>query len=247
MAKTQPAVQTVRFTIPVSATPSYVDLGLALSMVNRRFMRQGMNYAVAGLQVIAPPTTSGTVTFSKIPNTWVASNAWHKIFAAWQRQQDDALDDGGLQSAKGAFNDFKVFADGDHVTKPVPFSLYPIDANGSTYTSPAEWLYSQVAFPNDGGIAGNTTERSIHMVGTHQTGVSLSAIYAYQESRAVPQSPDPATPGGVSLNPFKQMFDVGMDDNAVIENAINRNDQLPYAQMNYPGAASNAPTLEVHD
>ena len=59
MAKIQPAVQTIRFTIPVSTAPSYVDLGLATSMVNRRFMRQGMNYAVAGLQVIAPPTTSG--------------------------------------------------------------------------------------------------------------------------------------------------------------------------------------------
>ena len=247
MAKIQPAVQTIRFTIPVSANPSYVDLGLATSMVNRRFMRQGMNYAVAGLQVIAPPTTSGTVTFSKVPNTWVASNAWHKMFAAWKRQQDNVLDESGALSAKGAFNDFKVYADADHAAKAIPYSLYPIDADGNTYTAPEEWLYSQVAFPNDGGVAGNTTERHIHMVGPHTAGASLSAIYAYQESRAVPQSPDPATPGGVSTNPFKQMFDVGMDDNAVLENAINRNDQLPYAQMNYPGAATTAPTLEVHD
>jgi len=247
MAKTQPAVQTIRFTIPVGAAPSYVDLGLATSVVNRRFMRQGMNYAVAGMQIIAPPTTSGTITFSKVPNTWVASNAWHKMFAAWRRQQDEALAEAGAESAKGAFNDFKIYADGEHAQKPVPYSLYPIDGNGNTYNAPAEWLYSQIVFPNDAGIAGNTTERTLHMVGPNIAGVSTSMIGAYEQSRAVPQSPDPATPGAISTNPFHKMFDVGMDDTEVVENAINRNDQLPYAQMNYLNSLSNAPTLEVHD
>lgn len=247
MAKIQPAVQTIRFTIPVSANPSYIDLGMASSIVNRRFMRQGMNYAVAGLQVIAPPTTSGTVKFSKIPNTWVASNAWHKMMAAWMRQQNEALAEGQLQSTKGAFNDFKIFADSDHVQKAAPQSLLPIDADGNTYSSFEEWLHSQVAFPNDDSTPGNTTERALHMVGTHISGVSISLIKAYQESRAVPQSPDPATPGGISTSPYMKMFDVGSDDETVLENATNRNDQLPYNQMHYPGGDTNAPTLEVHD
>ena len=247
MAKIQPAVQTIRFTIPVSAAPNYVDLGMATSMVNRRFMRQGMNYAVAGLQVIAPPTTSGTVTFSKIPNTWVASNSWHKCFAAWKRQQDEALDEGSLESIKGKFNDFKIYADGDHVQKPAPYSLYPIDSTGTAYLAPEEWLYSQVVIPNDTGAGGITTERYLHMVGPSIATLSSGLIESYKQSRALPQSPDPITPAGASVGLYANMFNVGDDDTEIIENAEFRNNELPYDQDNYPGGDTNAPTLEVHD
>ena len=43
------------------------------------------------------------------------------------------------------------------------------------------------------------------------------------------------------------MFDVGNDINESLENATDRNDDLPYDQVNYPGGNSNFSGLEWHD
>ncbi len=43
------------------------------------------------------------------------------------------------------------------------------------------------------------------------------------------------------------MFDVGNDDTEVIDNATNRNDDLPYPQVDYPGGGVQAPSMQIHD
>jgi len=44
-----------------------------------------------------------------------------------------------------------------------------------------------------------------------------------------------------------RMFDTGNDISEVLENAIDRNDELPYDQENYPGGQTNFVGLQVHD
>jgi len=246
--KIQPAVQTIRFNVPTGASAKFIDLSAAASIVNRRFYRQGLNWAVSGITLIAAPSTSGTVKFSKLPNTWVTSNAWEKAFRMWKRQQDEALE--GQESIKARFNDFKIFADSDMATGIAPYHLVPMDLDGIPYLQ-GEWNYSQVVLPNRDAagnpVVGTTTERTLHMVGGNITGVTSSLVQAYKNSRATPHSPDPSTPGGASVGLFTDMFNVGLDDSEILANAEFRNNDLPYNQDNYPGGASNAGTCEIID
>ena len=243
--KIQPAVQTMEFNLVASTAPRYLDLSAAASIANRRFYRQGLNWAVAGFTIIAQPTSSGTITFSKLPNTWVCSNSWEKGFRAWKRQQDEALEEGDQESVKGRYNDFKIFADPEHSVTASPHYLYPVDLNGVDFSAPEEWLYSQVVVPNDLGVVGATDEYTLHMVGGDTVGNSRSLIQAYSDSRSTPQSPDPATPGAASVGLYTDMFNVGMDSSEVVANAEFRNNELPYDQDNYPGGTNNAGTMEI--
>ena len=246
-SKIEPAVQTMVFNVAQSTAAQFLDLSAAASVCNRRFYRQGLNWAVAGFTIIAPTNTSGQITVSKLPNTWVVSNAWEKGFRAWRRQQDEALEDGDQQSVKGRFNDFKIFADDDHFGTAAPHFLLPRDAGGNLFDAPDEWLHSQVVVPNDDPVTpGITTEYVLKMMGADSTiGNCKSLIKAYADSRSVPQSPDPSTPGTASIGLYTSMFNVGNDSSEVVANAEFRNDELPYNQDQYPGSAGNAPDLEL--
>jgi len=246
-SKIEPAVQTMVFNVTQSTAAQFLDLSAAASVVNRRFYRQGLNWAVAGFTIIAPTDTSGEITVSKLPNTWVVSNAWEKGFRAWRRQQDEALEEGDQQSVKGRFNDFKIFADEDHFGTIVPHFLLPQDAGGNQFDAPDEWLHSEVVVPNDPAFgAGVTREYKLKMMGGDSVaGNCKSLIKAYADSRSVPQSPDPSTPGTASLGLYTTMFNVGNNDTQVVANAEFRNDELPYNQDQYPGSAGNAPDLEL--
>ncbi len=87
------------------------------------------------------------------------------------------------------------------------------------------------------------------MVGTNNNGgISRGIIEGYADSRAYPQSPDPVSPAIDSGNNWmRAMFDVGNDNEDITDNATDRNDNLPYPQVNYPGGQNQAPTLQVHD
>ena len=87
-------------------------------------------------------------------------------------------------------------------------------------------------------------------VGPHVGGAggAYSLIELYQESRAVPQSPDPATQPGVlsANNILNLMFDDGDNNTDVLSNATGKNNDLPYDQVSYPGGDSNFSGLEIH-
>ena len=239
---------TLTFTTPGSgASRSYIDLSQVASLVNRRFYRQGINWAVAGFKVASLRT--GSVNIYKLPNTWVMSNAWEKTFRAWQRQQNEVLEDGNQQSVRAKFNDFKIFADDRHLTAGVASNLLPLDSDG-TAINPGEWEMSQLVIPNYGS-PGNNFEPFLTAVGPKVPGSSgsYSLIDLYENSRGVPHSPDPDVPADV-LSPdniLNLMFDVGDNNTAVLANVVGKNDELPYDQDNYPGGAANFGALEWHD
>ena len=49
------------------------------------------------------------------------------------------------------------------------------------------------------------------------------------------------------MNLFTEMFDVGLNNEDILDNAVDRNDNLPYDQMEYPGGVTNANGLVFHD
>ena len=252
MKKIEPSVQTLLFSTPTidsgSAEDFYIDLSQVCSVMNRRFYRQGLNWAVSGIKILTVAFT-GSVQVSKLPNTWVMSNAWEKGFRAWKRQQDEALDNGDQESVRAKFNDFKIFMDANHLSDGFASNLLPRDTLGNVAT-PGEWEASQIVIPNYVTV-GNNYEPFIQAVGDDVggTGGSISLIKAYADSRSVPQSPDPSVPTEVtgSDNFYRAMFDTGMNMEDVMENVVGKNDELPYPQNDYSGGDIELPGLQNHD
>jgi hypothetical protein len=219
--------------------------------MNRRFYRQGLNWAVAGFKLFTSDGGNGFFRISKLPNTWVTSNAWEKAFRAWNKQQMDAIKDAGAESAVARFRDFKVFADVAHVTAGFSANLLP--GSAAHNFTPGEWQESIIVLPNvtadASGSEVDPAEYTLHMVGVNNNaGLSRGVIEGYADSRAYPQSPDPVSPIiGSGNNWLRDMFDVGNDTSEITENATDRNDDLPYPQVDYPGGATQVPELEHHD
>ena len=251
MANMQPAPMT--FFVP---TPSVnagltgnftLDLSQIASLCNRRFYRQGLNWAVSGIKVVS--LTTGAVTISKIPNTWVAGNAWKKAFAMWNKQQLDTAREAGAESALAKFRDFKIHLDVDHVAAGFSANLLPADASGNIIL-PGEWEGSKIVLPNTPS-AGQVREYFVHMTGLNTSGGSPNSrgiIEGYADSRAYPQSPDPVSPVIESTDNWMAMMqNDGNADPEILGNATDRNDDLPYDQVNYPGGELNFPGLQIHD
>lgn len=272
----QPAVMKMNFRItPADSTRQYIDISECVSKLNRRFYRQGLNWAVANVKISTlpayeDPATPGIITpvtgyVNSIPHTWCVANGWLKAMKHWKAQQDDAMEQSGSQSAIARYRDFKIFADTDHVDKGFNNNLKPFTLGPGTVVGPVspglvtgagvldgeEWLNSQIVIPNlvadASGSDVDPFEYALHMVGTNQhLNLSRGIIDGYQQSRSFPQSPDPAAPQiSNSTNWMRTMRDVGNDTSEITANAENRNDELPYDQLEYPGSDVNMDQLET--
>ncbi len=259
MRKIEPSVQTFNFVIGITDTGkevSYIDLSQCASILNRRFYRQGINWAVSSFKILSSSGATGQISINKLPNTWVCSNAWEKAFRSWKRQQDEVMEDGTQESTVAKFNDFKIFMNTDHYESGVVRNLLPISSAtltaGISMATAGEWEASQIVVPNY-GAPGTNWEPYLQMVGDNgapsTSPDSIGLIAAYENSRSVPQSPDPATPAGLTSldNVYRSMFDVGDNNDDVADNAVLKNNDLPYPQDDYPNGTVQIPSLEIHD
>ena len=250
-SKIEPSVLTMTYglAVPPGIANFTIDLSQSASILNRRFYRQGLNWAVSGFKIRTVGAGIGTVGVAKLPNTWTLSNAWEKVFRAWNRQQREALEDGQQESVRARFNDFKIFADSTHLSAGFAGNLLPSDNDGNLAVA-GEWEASQLVIPNF-GAPGVNFEPFITAVGPNVGGAggAYSLIQMYEDSRSVPFSPDPDVPAGVlsTDNILNLMFDVGDNNTDVITNAIGKNNDLPYVQDDYPGGATQLPALQSHD
>lgn len=249
--KIQPVPLKLNYVMPAAQGSGYIDLMKDASRLARKFMRQGKLVAIGNVRITMPsastPSAGNAVYVSTMQNNWCTSNAWHKAFAMWQKQTKAAIADSGSESAVARFRDFKVYMDDNHrvVGNLEPVNLGPFDQVGpfptAIVTAPApkvgEWEYSEIVVPDPN--TGVASEYTLHMHGA-STGASKGLVSGYQFSRAYPQSPDPVS-GGLSTpsNWMNAMFNVGGDNDNVVDNAVNRNDDLPYDQNEYPGSGSN--------
>jgi len=260
--KIQPAVQTFSFVSEV--TGPTIDLSQCASLMNRRFYRQGINWAVAGFKFASE--SPGRITVSKLPNTWVMSNAWEKAFRAWQRMNNEALDE--TPSVRPKFLDFKIYADSLHHAAGFSGNLLPLTLTSGVAT-PGEWESSKITQPKTDGTAA-VQERELLAVGPNYPGVSpvsgfnaVSLIEGYAASRGLPDVLDPNAPadsasvdGNIPANWIASMFNQGTEQTeTVIEDMISENNLAPYPFENdgthvdtmYPGGANQLVGLQIHD
>ena len=268
-SKIQPAA--LKFNFLFSTTTGgkethYIDLSQVASIVNRRFYRQGLNWAVSGFKILTQSNTTGEVAINKLPNTWVMSNAWEKGFRAWQRMNKESLEENN--SVKPKFLDFKIFANKDHHASGISNNLMPHSAAtvaaGVSVATPGEWESSKVVIPETTTATGAVTSYEIIAVGANNPGVGASTFNAksliegYAASRALPDILDPNTPDDANSyveNWQMAMFNEGtLQENVVLDDMITENNLAPYPFENdgvhldtmYPGGANQMSSLETH-
>ena len=268
MRKIEPAVLTLAYAIPAGAAGvEHIDLSQSASLINRRFYRQGLNWAVAGFRLITPTGVTGGLSITKLPNTWVMSNAWHKGFAAWQRMNNEALAES--ESVRPRFLDFKIYADSTHHANGFVANLKPINALGVPAIE-GEWESSKISVPYGSTSPGNSVDRELLAVGANYPGISpasganaVSLIEGYAASRGLPNVLDPNVPddasdaeGAAPANWMAALSNKGTDQTEdVLENMITENNIAPYPFENdgvnpdtmYPGGANQLTGLEYHD
>lgn len=257
--KPQPAVTRLWFHIDTANQTNYIDLSLAASAANRRFYRQGLTWAVAGMTLHTANNTVGDFDVSKVPETWVAKNAYSKSKMLWMKSQDQVLDDQPTIAAR--YRDFKVHLDTDMVNAPIQAItalpavdgaiLLPVDRQNFTAKT-GEWTYSTFQIPQDGGAL-PPLERRVHFVGADAGGAiaSLGMITGYGLSRSRPQEVDPNTPAtGGWMN---DVFDVADTLDEIRTDVSDNNDTPPYRVGDaaavaefYPGGVNNQPSAALH-
>ena len=175
---------------------------------------------------------------------------------------DNAVEEPNMESIKGRFLDFKIFADAQHHIDGFGANLLPLDGQLPVAQSFAvgQWQHSEFTIPVTGGAV---NQRDIVAVGGNLPGVSpatgndaVSMIQGYADSRGLPYEQDPNVPDDASLNWLMSIFNEGtLQDNAVVGQLETVGDQAPYPFENdgtntdtmYPGGETNAPTMQIHD
>ena len=252
---------------PLTGTGTgYIDLAQNLSALNRKFFRQGMQYVVQKIEWLATNTSECFVY--RLPHHWPLVNSHVKAQAMWLQQQNDRVEQSGLEQTIARYRDFKVYLDSDHVAATFANNLQAEQAlvtpglPGTMLTLPAaqvisptvqeEWVASEIVWPNY-GAPGTTVERGLHMLGDDNGVASVGVIKAYAESRNRPMQTDPNIVDVPLGGAFGSMFDVADDSGDIITNAQEHNDKLPYlndidsAEEFYPGGTNqgSVPTQQA--
>ncbi len=273
--KIEPAVKTFVYNYSVSANTlqsNTIDLSQCASLLNRRFYRQGINWAVGSIKVLTSGSTTGIIGISKLPETWVMSNAWEKSFRSWQEMNEKALED--TESIRPRFMDFKIYADNTHHIAGYGTNLLPTaDLVAGTPAVAGEWDSSKISIPTS-GATGNATDFELIAVGASFPGASpattldaVSLIEGYASSRGLPYTTDPNVPDdaddvgptGTPENWMGALTNEGMDqDKDVLDRMVGaaaENNQAPYPFENdgvnldtmYPNGANQLTGLQIHD
>lgn len=228
--KIEPCERILSFVLPNGF--SMLDVGFALSRLNRKAYRQGMEYVISNIEVFGQVDTPCSVGLARLTQNWVTCNSWTKGFYHWKSQRDEAMEAAGSESTEAKYADFKIFMNERHWNNPTP--LLPVNcvdeatAVAIDGTVATEWDMSQVVVPNDGAV-GVTNEYNLMMCGDDMVVGPKGLIHNYAISRARPQLYDPniAAPsidGGL----YQDMVDVGDNLEDVLSNTRIENWVTPY-------------------
>ena len=247
---------------------SYVDLPLAASIVNRRgYKQQHSTWAVANIELFNTGAGTGVVEVSKLPETWVMSNAYTKSKALWDKMNDQVLDT--EPDISGAYSDFKIAMNVNHSSQTIQDASNPAGkiltpvvydqtagtqvhtvADFSGGAAPvADWDFSKLQIPND-PASGVTSEYTLHAVGPNTAG-SKGLIAGYELSRARPNQIDPNVP--ITDGWMNALFDDGEKLEEIRDDLNTDNDRAPYpvgaetgGPAYYPGGTNELSGLQLH-
>jgi len=264
--KLQPAEMTLStaFTVPVGGFVNSftMDLSQMASIVNRRFYRQGLNWAVAGFKVRIVGTGQGSILVKKLPTTWTYANSWTKGFKHWQEMNKRATDDGQVD-VSGRFLDFKIYADSTHHSDGFGANLLPND--GLNLATAGSWIPSEIVVPDS---TFPSVGYEILGVGNNYPGAgasgknAVSLVQGYANSRRLPYESDPNTPGAADdasgqfpENWITSLSNQGTTQDSEVIQDLQAYDKPPYpfegdgtaTVTQYPGGAAQLPELMVHD
>lgn len=241
-----PAETTLWFQIvPGDGDVDYIDIAQCLSLVNRRFYRQGYQYAVKELEFISDGTCALEVF--TLPETWVMCNSWTKSWHLWKEMNKQVLD--VSPSIQGTWADFKVFFDRYHRAATVTANLLPY---GYAHTLGADddydWDMSEIVIPNELG-PGVPGTFELHAIGDDNgvppASASKGLITGYAQSRSRPQQSDPNVVDDNSW--MNSLFDVGDQLPEIRAELEDSNDTPPYligaddsGEEYYPGGENQA-------
>lgn len=233
----EPAV--MRMSFDVDSDVKYLDLSQCASILNRRFYKQGIQWAIARITFVdTAGTANGTVNVQKIPTTWVSANSWKKSEAAWDSMNDNAME--FAEGVKPRYYDYKIHMDQTHVASGFAQNLLPV---GITPATAGEWLASEFVIPDEG--TNTVTTYKVHMMGDDNVN-GKGLVRGYALSRALPFDPDPRTFTDLSENWISQVFNQGtLQTSEVLDDLEVTNDGLPYDDSYYGGAA--IPLNEIVD
>jgi hypothetical protein len=240
--KTSPTATRLSFEFDGGST-QFVDIGLALSAINRKFARAGVYYYVNSVEIYNNET--GVVDLHTLPDTWVTKNAWNRGFQIFQKM--NAMTDAPLTSGlRPKYHDFKVYMSERHKNagSSLP-SMHGINAASATITAD-EWVYSQFVSADDDqdGIA-NADEFNVHMIGPHvgtsNNWESIGLIKSYAETRMIPPNTSPNADMVDITDPLMNLFDFSSEEqlNDIAENLLTDNDRTPYDINQYVGESGN--------
>lgn len=238
--KTNPTVTRMSFECSGGAT-QFVDVGMALSILNRKFFRAGLYYYVNSVEVYNNET--GVVDLHTLPDTWVTRNAHQRGAAIFDKM--NALVDVPLSAVgRPAYHDFKVYMNQLHQsTGSLSPSTYSINA---TYAgrNADDWVYSQFTSADDDGDAiQDADEFTAHMIGGHNgpvdgsNWVSIGLIKSYRDSRTTVDIISPNVTNVRSEDPLLNIFDFSSEEmmNDIVDNLETDNNAPPYDVNNYIG------------
>ena len=239
--------------VPSGQRTKFIDLSQCASLLNRRFYRQGLNWAVAGFKFISSPqgpTSTASIQVNKLWNSWTLSNSWEKSMRAWLRMNNEALSEG--DTLRPRFLDYKIYMDKDHQHLGFENNLLPLSAapfgGTSSEAKRGEWESSKFIIPKTDGTD-DVHSREVIGVGASYQGVSpvtghnaVSMIEGYAAGRLLPNVADPNTPDdadsasdNVPQNWMVALFNEGTDqDDQVIEDLTTENNVAPYPFENGP-------------
>lgn len=260
--KIQPVPYTFTFELGDGGT-SYIDLSQCASILNRRFYRQGMMWAVSGMSVFADGTNK-TVRIATLQNNWVTTEAWKKGFRLWRKMNDQVLDtEPGIE---GRYADYKIFMDRSHmsnyidngeqdnVTVSAGKTLLPVVVSPATGASllPSdtnrEWNYSSYVIPQAGGAVAPVEAKITMNGGSSVAGAppSVGLISGYGLSRSRPNVIDPNTPETSIDSWMNALFSMADTDDDIRDNLVEENDMAPYALSGDTSAQERMPGGEVN-
>ena len=225
-------------------TTRFIDIAYALSIINRKFYRQGVYYYVNSVEFFNDG--EAYCDLHTLPDNWVTKNAWNRGFRMFQ--QMNGMVDQTTAMGRPKYHDFKIYMSELHqqTGSTVP-SLHGINAISQTLGAD-DWDYSQYVSADDDqdGVA-NADEFYAHMIGNHQGSannwISIGLIKSYADTRHQPQVETPVVNDGGTLvtDPLANLFDFSSEEqmNDIIENLADANDETPYNADFYVGEAAN--------